>query len=143
MFYRRALELVEGAPFGPAVSNEFFEWVSSEHLDLMLIARVVDAADELARLALNAADFDTVIWAVEKGLSLDPAREQLYQLWMHALGRSGRGDRVTEIYRRLCSMLQRRIDPAQSPTPESETIWRSYAAGGVASGSSTHREDMI
>ncbi len=141
VFYRRALELVEGAPFGPALSNEFFEWVSSEHLDLMLIARVVDAADELARLALAAADFDMVVWAVEKGLSLDPAREQLYQLWMHALGLSGRGDRVNEIYRRLCSMLQRRIDPAQSPTPASETIWRSYVARGVPSGGAVHRED--
>ena len=132
--YRRALEMVDGPPFGAAVSNEFFEWVCSEHLDLIIVAQVVDAADELAELSLAAQDFDTAIWAVEKGLSLDPAREQLYQHWMHALGRSGRTDHVSEIYRRLCSMLQKRIDPAQAPTPESEAIWRRYAVEEASRG---------
>ena len=73
---RSALELVRGEPFAGALSSQFFEWVASEHLDLTFSARAVDAAQDLGQLALDAGDLETVVWAVEKGLLLEPTREE-------------------------------------------------------------------
>jgi DNA-binding SARP family transcriptional activator len=129
---RGALELVRGEPFGGALSSQFFEWASSEHLDLAMSARVVDAAEALGEMALAAEDLGTVTWAVDKGLQLDPAREELFRLWMHALGRGGRPAKVDEVYRRLRVVLQRRIHPLQEPQPESREVWRMYTVAEVA-----------
>ena len=128
---RMALELVRGEPFGGALSSQFFEWVASEHLDLILTARVADTAEELGELALEAGDFETVLWAVGKGLQLDPTREELFRLWMHALGRSDRPAKVDDVYRRLMLVLRQRIHPLQEPQEASREVWRSYTAAEV------------
>jgi DNA-binding SARP family transcriptional activator len=130
---RIALELVRGEPFGGALSSQFFEWVASEHLDLMLTARVADTAEDLGELALEAGDFETVLWAVGKGLQLDPTREELFRLWMHALGRSDRPAKVDDVYRRLMLVLRQRIHPLQEPQEASREVWRSYTAADVGS----------
>ncbi len=129
---RRALELVRGEPFSGALSSQFFEWVASEHLDLTLSAKIVDVAQDLGELALEADDYETVVWAVEKGLLLEPTREEMFRLWMHALGRQGRSGRVDDIYRRLKLVLRQRIHPLQEPQAESYGVWRSYMAGELA-----------
>jgi DNA-binding SARP family transcriptional activator len=126
---RRALELVRGEPFSGALSSQFFEWVASEHLDLTLSARIVDVAQELGERALEVDDHETVIWAVEKGLLLEPTREEMFRLWMHALGRMGRPGRVDDVYRRLKLVLRQRIHPLQEPQAESYSVWRTYTAG--------------
>ena len=125
---RRALELVRGEPFRGALSSQFFEWVASEHLDLTLSAKAVDVSENLGELALQADDFDTVIWAVEKGLELEPTREEMFRLWMHAYGRTGRPAKVDDVYRRLVHLLRQRIHPLQEPQPESRQVWRTYTA---------------
>jgi DNA-binding SARP family transcriptional activator len=130
---RIALELVRGEPFGGALSSQFFEWVASEHLDLMLTARVADTAEDLGELALEAGDFETVLWAVGKGLQLDPTREELFRLWMHALGRSDRPAKVDDVYRRLMLVLRQRIHPLQEPQEASREVWRSYTAAEAGS----------
>jgi DNA-binding SARP family transcriptional activator len=128
---RSALELVRGEPFAGALSSQFFEWVTSEHLDLTFTAKAVDAAEELGELALAAGDFGTVAWAVDKGLQLEPTREEMFRLWMHALGRAGRPAKVDEVFRRLKLVLRQRIHPLQEPQEESREIWRSYTAAEV------------
>ena len=75
---------------------------------------------------LELEDWDTVRWAVDKGLALDPAREELFQALMHAEGRSGKPARVHEVYGQLCMMLQREVDVLQTPSDKSEEIWKSY-----------------
>jgi DNA-binding SARP family transcriptional activator len=125
---RAALELVRGEPFGGALASQFFEWVASEHLDMTLAAKAVDVAQDLGELALEAGDFPTVYWAVDKGLSLEPTREELFRLWMHALGREGRPAKVDDVYRRLKLVLRQRIHPLQEPQRESWQVWRSYTA---------------
>jgi hypothetical protein len=47
---------------------------------------------------------------------------------MHAEGRSGKPDRVHEVYGQLCAMLQKEIDALQLPSDKSEEIWKSYTA---------------
>jgi len=131
---RGALELVRGEPFGGALSSQFFAWVASEHLDLTLTARVVDTAEDLGELALEVGDFETVLWAVDKGLQLEPTREELFRLWMHALGRSDRPAKVDEVYRRLMLVLRQRLHPLQEPQEASREVWRSYTAAGVGTG---------
>jgi DNA-binding SARP family transcriptional activator len=128
---RSALELVRGQPFGGTMSSQFFEWVASEHLDMTLSAKAVDVAQDLGELALGAGDFATVTWAVDKGLQLEPTREEMFRLWMHALGRAGRPAKVDEVYRRLKLVLRQRIHPLQEPQEESREVWRSYTSAGA------------
>jgi DNA-binding SARP family transcriptional activator len=129
----QALELVRGEPFGGALASQFFEWVASEHLDLTLSAKVVDVAQDLGEIALEANDLETVSWAVGKGLQLEPTREELFRLWMHALGRAGRPARVDEVYRRLKLVLRQRLHPLHEPQTESRDVWRAYTAAKVTS----------
>ena len=131
---RSALELVRGEPFAGALSSQFFEWVASEHLDLTFSARAVDAAQDLGQLALDAGDLETVVWAVEKGLLLEPTREEMFRLWMHALGRAGRPAKVDDVYRRLKTVLRQRIHALQEPQPETRAVWRMYTAAEVSGG---------
>jgi len=128
----QALELVRGEPFAGSVTSHFFEWVSSEHLDLIICAKVADAAQDLGQAALAAGDYAEATWAVEKGLQMDPAREELFQIWMHALGRCGQAGAVDRVYRRLRLVLQRRINPLHEPREESRAIWRLYTANDLA-----------
>ena len=130
---RGALELVRGEPFSGALSSQFFEWVASEHLDLTFSARAVDAAQDLGQLALDAGDLETVVWAVEKGLLLEPTREEMFRLWMHALGRAGRPAKVDDVYRRLKTVLRQRIHALQEPQPETREVWRMYTAAELSS----------
>ena len=129
---RTALELVRDEPFAGAISSQFFEWVASEHLDFTISARVVDAAEDLAEIALTAGDCETVMWAVSKGLQLEPTREELFRLWMHAFGKTGRPARVDDVYRRLKLVLRQRVHPLQEPQPESREVWRKYTAVELA-----------
>lgn len=129
---RRGLELVRGEPFTGAISSQFFEWVASEHLDFTIAARVVDAAQDLADIALAARDFESMTWAVNKGLQLEPTREELFRLWMHAFGQTGRPARVDDVYRRLKLVLRQRIHPLQEPQAESREVWRKYTAVELA-----------
>ncbi|HYA44445.1 MAG TPA: BTAD domain-containing putative transcriptional regulator [Acidimicrobiales bacterium] len=128
----QALELVRAEPFSGALSSHFFEWVASENLDFFIAAAVADAAERLGRLALQVGDWAEATWAAGKGLQLDPAREQLFRVWMHALGRSGQPGKVDEVYRRLRLVLQRRIHPLQEPALESREVWRLYTAAEAA-----------
>ncbi len=132
---RKALELVRGEPFAGAMSSQFFEWVASEHLDLTISGQAVDVAEDLGQFALNASDFETVVWAVERGLQLEPTCEELYRLWMHALGRTGRPARVDDVYRRLKMVLRQRLDPLQEPQTATREVWRTYVAAEGAGGS--------
>jgi DNA-binding SARP family transcriptional activator len=81
---------------------------------------------------LGAADYGTVLWAVEKGLVLEPTREELFRLWMHALGRMGRPGPVDDVYRRLKLVLRQRIHPLVEPQAASYEVWRAYTAGELA-----------
>ena len=123
---------VRGEPFGGALSSQFFEWVASEHLDLTLTSKAVDAAEELGQLALGLGDFETVLWAVGKGLQLEPTREELFRLWMHALGRSDRPANVDDVYRRLMLVIRQKLHPLQEPQEASREVWRTYTAPEVA-----------
>jgi len=124
---RSALDLVKGPPLAGSLSSPFFEWVSAQHLDLTMEARVVDASERLGVLALELEDLEEAEWAVRKGLELDPAREELYRVWMHVAGQSGRPDQVDEVYRRLCRALQRHLDAGMAPSEESEAVRSSYS----------------
>lgn|GEM_PF-1635014 len=125
---RCALELVRGEPFGGVLASQFFEWVASENLDMVISARLVDVAEQLGELALRSGDLALVVWAVEKGLQIEPTREELFRLWMNALGREGRPAKVDDVYRRLKLVLRQRIHPLQEPQPASREVWQRYVA---------------
>jgi DNA-binding SARP family transcriptional activator len=123
-----ALQLVRGVPLAGNYPGKYFEWFGSERLDDKIKTTVIDIAAKLAAAALEVEEWDTVKWAVDKGLELDPAREELFQILMHAEGRSGKPARVDQVYGQLCLMLQKQVDVLQTPSDESEEIWKSYTA---------------
>jgi DNA-binding SARP family transcriptional activator len=124
-----ALQIVRGQPFDGFTDGKFFAWVGAERVAEKMTIRVVDVAQALATAALENEDWETVKWAVDKGLMLDPAREELFQVLMHAEGRCGKPERVHEVYGQLCAMLQQEIDELQMPSDKSEEIWKTYTAG--------------
>lgn len=126
--WHSALQLVRGVPLQGNYPGKYFEWFGSERLDDKIKTAVVDVATLLATAALEIEDWDTVKWAVQKGLDLDPIREELFQALMHAEGRSGKPARVNEVYGQLCRLLQNEIDTLQTPSDETEEIWKSYTA---------------
>ncbi|MGC8626245.1 MAG: BTAD domain-containing putative transcriptional regulator [Acidimicrobiales bacterium] len=128
----QALELVRGEPFSGVLSSHFFEWVSSELIDLTISAKVADTAEQLGRMALDASDYEEAIWAADKGLQLDPAREELFRTWMHALGRSGQPGGVDKMYQRLRLVLRRKLHPLCEPQAQSRAVWRLYTTGDMA-----------
>ena len=67
-----------------------------------------------------------------KGLQLEPTREELFRLWMHALGRSDRPANVDDVYRRLVLVIRQKLHPLQEPQEASREVWRTYTAPEVA-----------
>jgi DNA-binding SARP family transcriptional activator len=101
-------------------------------VDMIFASRAVDAAEDLGEMALEVDDLETVVWAVEKGLQLEPTREELFRLWMHALGRQGRPAKVDDVYRRLKVVLRQRIHSLQEPLPETREVWRRYTSAELS-----------
>ena len=52
---------------------------------------------------------------------------------MHALGRSGRSDRVPQVYQKLVTALRTHYDDAMTPADDTETVYRSYVRRAGAS----------
>ncbi len=135
---RQALEMVQGEPFAGTQGSQFFDWVAAEHLDLLVTARVVDTAQDLAELALSGGDLVSAEWAVGVGLGLDPVREELYRVWLQALGRQGRPAKADEVYRRLALLLRQRVHPLQEPQPATRETWAGVTGRLVAASGAGH-----
>lgn len=129
---RDALAMVQGEPFSGAASSQFFEWVLAEHLDLGVVAEVLDVAESLGRRALESEDYALAIDAARKGLALDPVREQLCCIWMEAAGRRGDLAEVDRVYQRLGQVLRQRLHPLQEPQEQSRRVWATYCRRDMA-----------
>ena len=81
---------------------------------------------------VKAGDLELVLWAVNRGLGIDPVREELYRHWMHALGRGPDAVMVTGVFDRLRTALQDHIDPTQQPSPESQEVYRYYLPARIS-----------
>ena len=106
-----ALTLVHGEPF--VGGGRGYTWVAP-HTGL-IIAQVVDAAEELAEVRLAAGDWRGAEWAARQGLKGCPYEERMYRLLMRTAFASGSLQGVRRVYDELTGLLADPDDEDMEP----------------------------
>lgn len=106
-----ALTLVRGEPFLGV--GRGYAWVAP-HSGL-IVAQVVDAAEELAEMRLAAHDWRAAEWAARQGLRVFPCEERLYRLLMRAAHAAGSMPGVHRAFQELAGAV---ADPDDGVEPE-------------------------
>ncbi len=106
-----ALSLVRGEPFIGVGRN--YAWVGPHRG--MIVAQVVDAAEELAEVRLAVGDWRAAEWAARQGLRVFPSDERMYRLLMRTAQAAGNIPGVQRAFRELCDVL---ADPDIGVEPE-------------------------
>ena len=81
----------------------------------MIVAQVVDAAEELAEVRLATGDWRSAEWAARRGLRAFPSDERMYRLLMRTARAAGNIPGVQRVFRELCDVL---ADPDTGVEPE-------------------------
>jgi DNA-binding SARP family transcriptional activator len=106
-----ALTLVRDEPFKGAANS--YAWVAADRG--IVVAQVVDAADELAEVRLAVGDWRGAEWAARRGLAACPSDERLYrQLALAAFGARN----LAAVRRILRELLDAVADPDCGVEPE-------------------------
>ena len=106
-----ALTLVGGEPFVGAGRN--YAWVSPHRG--MIVAQVVDVAEEVAEIRLATGDWRAAEWAARQGLRAFPCDERMYRLLMRAAHAAGNIPGVQRVFRELCDTV---ADPDDGTEPD-------------------------
>jgi DNA-binding SARP family transcriptional activator/nucleoid-associated protein YgaU len=106
-----ALDLVRGEPFTGV--GRSYAWVGPHRG--MIVAQVVDAAEELAEVRLAMGDWRSAEWAARQGLRAFPSDERMYRLLMRTARAAGNIPGVHRVFRELCDVL---ADPDFGVEPE-------------------------
>jgi nucleoid-associated protein YgaU/DNA-binding SARP family transcriptional activator len=106
-----ALGLVRGEPFTGV--GRGYAWVGPHRG--MIVAQVVDAAEELAEVKLAMGDWRAAEWAARRGLRAFPSDERMYRLLMRAARAAGNVPGVQRVFRELCDVI---ADPDLGVEPE-------------------------
>jgi nucleoid-associated protein YgaU/DNA-binding SARP family transcriptional activator len=106
-----ALGLVRGEPFTGVGRN--YSWVSSHRG--MIVAQVIDAAEQLAEIHLADSDWRAAEWAARQGLLAFPCDERMYRLLMRTAAAAGNIPGVERAFRELCTAV---ADPDDGVEPE-------------------------
>ncbi|MGH9244040.1 MAG: AfsR/SARP family transcriptional regulator, partial [Acidimicrobiales bacterium] len=106
---KAALELVKDQPFAYLGRNDAsYRWVDHENWGSRWEAKVVDAADRLGTLHLDAGAYHAACRAAERGLAISPANRQLTRQLIQAyrlLGQPEVASRVADEYQRVTEEL--------------------------------------
>jgi nucleoid-associated protein YgaU/DNA-binding SARP family transcriptional activator len=106
-----ALSLVRGEPFMGV--GRGYAW-AAPHAGL-IVAQVVDAAEELAEIRLAAGDWRGAEWAARQGLRVFPCEERLYRLLMRAAHSAGSVPGVHRAFQELAAAV---ADPDDGVEPD-------------------------
>lgn len=121
---RSALSLVEGEPLANALSG--YGWWDAEGHGARIAAVLVNAASDLAALAVEAELFELAQWGLGQARLLDPYSEAISRVAMQVAAAAGDADRLRQEWREC----QRRIDdldPGSSPSPRTERLYQELA----------------
>ncbi|HMG42219.1 MAG TPA: BTAD domain-containing putative transcriptional regulator, partial [Acidimicrobiales bacterium] len=116
-----ALTLVTGEPFTGA--GRGFGWIGPHRG--AIVAQVVDAADELAEIRLEAGDWRGAEWAARQGLRAFPCDERMYRILMRSAHAAGNVPGVHRAYRELCTAVadpDDGVEPHDSVHPETVAL---------------------
>jgi nucleoid-associated protein YgaU/DNA-binding SARP family transcriptional activator len=106
-----ALTLVRGEPFTGV--GRGYAW-AAPHAGL-IVAQVVDAAEELAEIRLAGGDWRGAEWAARQGLRAFPCEERLYRLLMRAAHAAGSIPGVHRAFQELAAAV---ADPDDGVEPD-------------------------
>ncbi len=121
---RGALGLIEGEPMANALSG--YAWWEAEGHAARIAAVLVNAAGNLAALAVEAGLFDLAQWGLAQARLVDPYSEALSRAAMQVAAAAGDPDRL----RREWLECQRRIDeldPGSTPSARTERLYGELA----------------
>lgn len=121
VFWRNALALVRGRPFG---GLERGEWTHLEGFAAGVEAAVVTVACRAGEQALAANDAGLAHWAALQGLLASPWDERLYRLLMRAADALGNRGGVDAALRKLAMALEIEGDPLLGVHPETSELYR-------------------
>lgn len=133
-----ALELVGGHPFS-AVPAGKYGWLDDvRQVRSVIEVRIVDAADELADMALTAGNAELAAFAADQGLRVVPDQEGLYRRKMAAADLAGNPDAIDAAFRHATRAAQT-LDPLDDVQPETQALYdrltKARRADGASSGS--------
>jgi DNA-binding SARP family transcriptional activator len=96
-------------------------------------AEIVDAADLLAELELDAGRPDRSARAARQGLTSDPYAEQLWRALMRAEYVAGNMSRVHEAWK-ACLKAVAEVSADGDPHPETAALYRRVTSEGLLAG---------
>ncbi len=127
---RAALELIEGEPLANALSG--YTWWESEGHGGRTAAVLVNAACNLAALAVQAGLFDLAQWGLDRARLVDPYSESLSRAAMQVAAAAGDADRLRREWRE-CQRRVDELDPGSSPSARTERLYGELAQQVLAS----------
>ncbi|MFF5265192.1 BTAD domain-containing putative transcriptional regulator [Actinomadura viridis] len=127
---RQALDLVRGRP----LEGCYHWWIDTPLLETMR-ATIVDAAELLAELDLAAGNVSGAGRAARKGLTADPAAEQLWRMLMRAEHAVGNAAGVHEAWSGCLRELAV-IDADLEPHPDTVTLYQQLTSRPTTTSSS-------
>jgi DNA-binding SARP family transcriptional activator len=114
---RAALDLVRGEPFA-----ECFHWWIDIALVETMRAEIVDTADLLARLEMEAGNATLAARAARIGLTAESAAEQLWRALMRAEHAAGHPSGVADAWSGCLDVIAE-IAPGGEPHPDTQRLY--------------------
>jgi DNA-binding SARP family transcriptional activator len=130
-----ALSLVRTEPFMGVGRN--YAWVGAHRG--MIVAQVIDTAEELAEMHLARDDWRQAEWAARRGLRAFPADERLHRVLMRTARAAGNIPGVQRVFRELCEAV---ADPDLGVEPEDTLHPETIALLEELTGSASRRGEM-
>jgi DNA-binding SARP family transcriptional activator len=119
----RALELVRGRPF-EAAKPRSYGWAQLDQAPI-IEATIVDVADHLAGLLLQAGDHAGARWAARRGLVTAPYDERLYRRLLLAADAAGNPAGVEAVMDELLLRLdEENLEPYDTLHEETRTLYQ-------------------
>jgi DNA-binding SARP family transcriptional activator len=121
---RSALGLIEGEPMANALSG--YAWWEAEGHAARIAAVLVNAAGNLAALAVEAGLFDLAQWGLAQARLVDPYSEALSRAAMQVAAAAGDADRLRREWRE-CQRRMDELDPGSTPSARTERLYGELA----------------
>jgi hypothetical protein len=117
---RSALSLVESEPL--SLAHTGYSWWEAEGHGGRIAAVLLDAAGNLAALAVEAELYDLAHWGLGKARLLTPYSERLSRTAMQVAAAAGDADRLRQEWRE-CQRRMVELDPGGTPAEPTERLY--------------------